>query len=180
MNQTPFLDIIRDDPARRDQVGTPAGYRQTCRVRTSAAAQLLLLSGLPLIFAWTAVATDQTNLSVASVQLRSTRDLTQNVARVCGAIAHCATQGVRVVVFPECALTGYFPDVVTNLTLAQLTRAEGQVAEACRRGGIYAVVGSAYRGPGQCTRKSRHQRFSRAKQDHQPRWEYRPGGLDVW
>ena len=64
---------------------------------------------------------------------------------MCGAIAECASEGVRVVIFPECALTGYFPDVVTNLTAAQITLAEEQVAEACRRAGIYAVVGSAYR-----------------------------------
>jgi predicted amidohydrolase len=108
-----------------------------------------LLTSLALVLTWTAEAAEQTpgatNLSVAAVQMRSTRDLSQNVARVCAAIAGCATQDVRVVVFPECALTGYFPDVLTNLTSAQITRAEEQVAEACRRAGIYAVVGSAYR-----------------------------------
>jgi len=77
--------------------------------------------------------------------MRSTRDLSQNVARICGAVADCAGQGARVAVFPECALTGYFEDVITNLTSAQVTRAQEQVAGACRRGGIYAVVGSAYR-----------------------------------
>jgi predicted amidohydrolase len=108
--------------------------------------QLLLLIALALPCTWTAGAADKpTSLSVAAVQMRSTRDLSQNVARVCGAIAECATQGVRVVVFPECALTGYFPDAVTKLSSAQITRAEEQVAEACRTNGIYAVVGSAYR-----------------------------------
>jgi predicted amidohydrolase len=110
---------------------------------------LVLLTALAPIQSWAAEAAEQTlgltSLSVAAVQMRSTRDLTQNVVRVCGAIAECASQGVRVVIFPECALTGYFPDVVTNLTSAQITRAEEKVAEACRRAGIYAVVGSAYR-----------------------------------
>ncbi len=108
-----------------------------------------LLSALALTCTWEAAGADQTlsatNLSVAAVQMRSTRDLTQNVERVCGAIADCATNGVRVAVFPECALTGYFADVVTNLAPAQIGRAEERVAQACQRAGIYAIVGSAYR-----------------------------------
>jgi predicted amidohydrolase len=117
--------------------------------RPTGATLLVLLTALALIHTGAAQAAEQTlgrtSLSVAAVQMRSTRDLSQNVARVCAAIAECATQGVRVVVFPECALTGYFEDVVTNLSSSQITSAEEQVANACRRDGIYAVVGSAYR-----------------------------------
>ena len=120
----------------------------TMRPPTRAALLVLLIAIAP-IHTWRAEAAEQTldpnRLSVAAVQMRSTQDLTQNVARVCAAIAECATQGVRVVVFPECALTGYFEDVVTNLTSSQIRSAEEQVANTCRRDGIYAVVGSAYR-----------------------------------
>ncbi len=102
-----------------------------------------------LIYAWPVTAADQAtkaaSLSVAVVQMRSTRDLSENVAHVCGSISDSARQGARVVLFPECALTGYFEDVVTNLTADQITRAEGQVADACHAAGIYGIVGSAYR-----------------------------------
>jgi len=83
----------------------------TMRPPTRAALLVLLIAIAP-IHTWRAEAAEQTldpnRLSVAAVQMRSTQDLTQNVARVCAAIAECATQGVRVVVFPECALTGVF------------------------------------------------------------------------
>jgi len=151
MNPTRFSAIIRGDLAQSEQphlLGTPAAHRQTVRPPPGAALLLLLIALAP-IQSWAAEAAEQTfgrtSLSVAAVQMRSTRDLSQNVARVCAAIAECATQGVRVVVFPECALTGYFEDVVTNLTSSQITSAEEQVANVCRRDGIYAVVGSAYR-----------------------------------
>ncbi len=108
-----------------------------------------LLISLALISAGNSSAADPkpgvTNLSVAAVQMRSTRDLAKNAHRVCEAIADCAAQGARVVVFPECALTGYFEDTLTNLSSAQITSAEERVADACRRAGIYAIVGSAYR-----------------------------------
>ena len=123
------------------------GLRPSCL--TSCRLRPVLLTGLALICAWSSAAAEQTlgptNLTVAIAQMRSTRDLSQNVARICATIDDCAGQGVRVVVFPECALTGYFEDVVTNLTSLQITRAQEQVAGACRRDGIYAVVGSAYR-----------------------------------
>ena len=151
MNLTRFLVIMRGDPAQSQQphlLGIYAAHRQSVRPPTGATL-LALLTTLAPIHTWTAEAAEQalgpTSLSVAAVQMRSTRNLSQNVARVCATIAECAAQGVRVVVFPECALTGYFEDVVTNLTSSQITGAEEQVANACRRDGIYAVVGSAYR-----------------------------------
>ncbi|MCX8091394.1 MAG: carbon-nitrogen hydrolase family protein [Verrucomicrobiae bacterium] len=84
-------------------------------------------------------------LKVAAVQLRSTRDLAANLARITNAIHQCATNRVRVVAFPECALTGYFADTATNVTASQLTEAAAQVGAACRAAGIYALVGSAWR-----------------------------------
>lgn len=87
-------------------------------------------------------------LKVAAVQMRSTRDLADNVARITKSISECAEKGARVVVFPECALTGYFEDAVTNVTSTQLVEAEKQVSDACRESGIYAIVGSAWREDG--------------------------------
>jgi predicted amidohydrolase len=85
------------------------------------------------------------SLKVAVVQMRSSRNLSNNVARIVGSIRDCASKGARVVVFPECALTGYFADVVTNLSVTQITDAEQQVARACQQADVYAVVGSAWR-----------------------------------
>ena len=88
------------------------------------------------------------HLKVAAVQMRSTRNLADNLARITNSIHAAARQGARVVVFPECALTGYFEDSVTNLTSRQLEQAERQVAGACQAAGAYAVVGTAWRDGG--------------------------------
>ena len=85
------------------------------------------------------------SFKVAAVQMRSSRNLADNVARITNSIHDCAAKGARVVVFPECALSSYLADVVTNLSAAQLTRASEQVAEACRQAAVYAVVGTAWR-----------------------------------
>ncbi len=84
-------------------------------------------------------------LRVAAIQFRSCRDLDRNVAGITTHIRHLAEQGVRVAVFPECALTGYFEDVVTATTADRLAEAERRVADACREAGIYAVLGTPHR-----------------------------------
>jgi len=84
-------------------------------------------------------------LKVAAVQMRSTRNLADNLARITNSIRECAHNGARVVVFPECALTGYFEEAATNVTSAQLAQAEQQISDACRESNIYAIVGSAWR-----------------------------------
>jgi predicted amidohydrolase len=84
-------------------------------------------------------------LRVAAVQMRSSRDLDRNIAQIQGHIRRLAEEGVRVAVFPECALTGYFEDVVTQTAAERLAEAERQVADACRESGIYAVVGTPHR-----------------------------------
>lgn len=88
--------------------------------------------------------TPPATLRVAAVQLRSGRDLAENTTRICEQIRKVAADGVRVVVFPECALSGYH-DEVTRLTAEQLAEAERRVAEACREAKVTAVVGSAWR-----------------------------------
>jgi predicted amidohydrolase len=85
------------------------------------------------------------SLRVAAVQFRSSRDLDRNVAGITAQIRRLAKEGVRVAVFPECALTGYFEDVVKGTTAERLADAERRVADACREAGIYAVVGTPHR-----------------------------------
>jgi len=84
-------------------------------------------------------------LRVAAVQLRSTRDLAANLARITNAIHDCAGRGARVVAFPEGALSGFFADALTNLSAAQLAEAAQQIGAACRQAGLYALVGTAWR-----------------------------------
>jgi predicted amidohydrolase len=87
-------------------------------------------------------------LKVAAVQLRSSRDLPDNAARIARHIRETAAKGARVVIFPECALSGYFEDVIQKLAAEQLAAAEKQVTDACREAGIYAIVGSPHRAGG--------------------------------
>jgi predicted amidohydrolase len=85
-------------------------------------------------------------LRVAAVQMRSTRDLAENIECIKKQLGKCAADGVRVAVFPECALTGYFDDAfMQTISAEQLTNGEKQVSEACRALNIYAIVGTPYR-----------------------------------
>jgi apolipoprotein N-acyltransferase len=85
-------------------------------------------------------------LRVAAVQMRSTRNLDENVAATKRHIAECAKMGARVVVFPECSVSGYFDnDYMKALTRPQLESAERAVAEACREHQVYAIVGMPVR-----------------------------------
>ena len=93
-----------------------------------------------------AAAQPASGLRVAAVQMRSTRDLATNIRRIEEHLAHCAKDGVRVVVFPECALTGYFDNAFMQAFSAkQLADAEWQVAEACRAHNVHAIVGAPFR-----------------------------------
>ena len=78
--------------------------------------------------------------------MRSSRDLNANVRKIDEYLERCAEDGVKVVVFPECALTGYFDDAYMKaLSAEQLADAEQQLAEACRKHRIYAIVGTPHR-----------------------------------
>jgi predicted amidohydrolase len=70
--------------------------------------------------------------------------MSENVVRINNTIMDCAGKGIRVVVFPECALSGYSGEVV-KLDSSLIAQAEMQVAETCKKAGIYAVVGMPYR-----------------------------------
>ncbi|MGH7199427.1 MAG: carbon-nitrogen hydrolase family protein, partial [Planctomycetaceae bacterium] len=48
-------------------------------------------------------------------------------------------------VFPECALTGYFEDVIVNTSAEQLADAERQIALTCRELDLYAIIGTPHR-----------------------------------
>lgn len=81
-------------------------------------------------------------LRVASVQMRSTRDVPANVARITHFLADCAAKGVQIAAFPECAISGYYADFIPTLSADQLEAAARDVAAACGRHRIAAIVGT--------------------------------------
>lgn len=103
------------------------------------------LAALLLVQASLANADPPKSWRVAAVQMRSTRDLDKNVAIIQAQLRRCASEGVRVAVFPECALTGYFDDVVTKATSDALANAENQIAATCKEHKIAAVIGTPFR-----------------------------------
>lgn len=84
-------------------------------------------------------------LEVAVVQLRSSTNLVENTERIATHIQKAAAKGADVVVFPECALSGYFEDVITRLSSAELERAEQKLAQTCKESGAYAIIGTPSR-----------------------------------
>jgi predicted amidohydrolase len=103
-----------------------------------------LASLLPLIAAASDKPQDKT-LTVAAVQMRSSRSLAKNLVHITNSIAACAGRGAQVALFPECALTGYFEDSVTNITASEIAEASKTISDVCKRHQIYAIVGSAFR-----------------------------------
>ena len=90
------------------------------------------------------VASALNTLTVGVVQMRSSKDINDNIARIKAYIHDLAGKGVRVAVFPECAVSSYHKDMLTTVNASQLILAEKQVADACREAGIYAVLGTPY------------------------------------
>ncbi len=81
------------------------------------------------------------NMRVAVVQFRSCRDLDSNVARHKEYIKDCSAKGARVILFPECSVTGYFPDVIEKLGKRDLEEAEGKLCKTAAASGVYVIAG---------------------------------------
>lgn len=81
-------------------------------------------------------------LRVAAVQMRSTRDVSANVARITRFLADCASKGVQIAAFPECAVSGYYADFIPTLSADQLETAARDLATACGKYRIAAIVGT--------------------------------------
>lgn len=81
-------------------------------------------------------------LKVAAVQLRSTRELKGNVEKICRYVGEARAAGCRLVVFPECAVTGYFEDAIGRATPEQLEDAHYHISAAAHSAGINVVTGT--------------------------------------
>ena len=83
-------------------------------------------------------------LKVATVQFRSSTDLADNLTRIRQQMEPLAAQGVRVVAFPECAVTSYSADAVEACSEQQLEDAERELAKISADLGMYMVMGIPY------------------------------------
>lgn len=84
-------------------------------------------------------------MQVACAQLDIRPTVEENTRLIIEALESETRQGTRLVTFPECALTSYKTEIIAKLTQQQIDAGLERVAAACKRLGIYAVVGSAYR-----------------------------------
>ncbi len=80
-------------------------------------------------------------LQIAAVQLKFRRTLPENAALVCRFIAAAAGSGCDVVLFPECALSGYNVDF-RRIAREEVERGLKSVAEAARMHRCHVLVGS--------------------------------------
>ncbi|MFC2076959.1 carbon-nitrogen hydrolase family protein [candidate division KSB1 bacterium] len=87
------------------------------------------------------------SMRVGVAQVGSTFNIEENLEKHVDYISQCAERGARVVVFPECALTGYSSQagVYDHLSSAEIDRAEQRICRATREHDVYAVVGSILR-----------------------------------
>ncbi len=86
-------------------------------------------------------------LRMASIQMAVTGDLDANLARIRRGIAEAATDGARVAVFPETALSGFERRTIEAMDWPRLAAAMQTVAETAREHGIYVVYGCATPSP---------------------------------
>jgi len=108
------------------------------RARLRVAAVVFLLTFLAATQARAA------QIKVACVQMRLSNNMATNVNNTVAQIAAEASQGTRVVVFPEFSLTGYDPSVAPTIQQPAIDNALATVAGACATHNVYAIVGTPY------------------------------------
>ncbi len=86
----------------------------------------------------------QQTLVAAAVQFHPLATVEENTTKIIEWIKQAAERKVQVVVFQECATTGYVKGNIASVTPESLKRAEARIAEACRQYHIHAVVGTPY------------------------------------
>src|SRR4051812_45058434 len=84
----------------------------------------------------------QSHWRVAAVQMKFAPSIDENLELIDRRVKEAARKGADVVLFPECATTGYACDF-TKLTRAQIASALLKVAASARDAKINVLVGSA-------------------------------------
>ncbi|MFH1086823.1 MAG: carbon-nitrogen hydrolase family protein [Chloroflexota bacterium] len=89
---------------------------------------------------------------VAAAQVHISADMDANVRTITAAMAHCARQGVEVVVFPETAVTGYSPAIGRGRDVSEWPIIAGHlevIAALAGELGLWTIVGcEAWADPG--------------------------------
>ncbi len=103
---------------------------------------LYFLSPVSVVYA--ADETIKKRLSVAAVQFQPQESVKKNTDFIIEYLEKCSEQGIRVVVFQECATTGYVKSVISECTPDELAESESRIATACFREETYAIVGTPH------------------------------------
>src|SRR5262245_50898460 len=111
-----------------------------CRMRWYGVPVLALLTA-----AGVAAQSQTVSLKVAAVQFRSSSSIEDNATRMGDILGRLADDGVRVAVFPECALTRYSKDTVVSANQEAVAAAEEKIRMVCRQKKIAAIFGSIYK-----------------------------------
>jgi predicted amidohydrolase len=81
------------------------------------------------------------SLKVASVQMVVSADIDANLARILRGVDEAAAVGARLVMFPECVLSGFDKDTVSALDWNKVKTAQQKVADSAKSRGIYVLYG---------------------------------------
>lgn len=81
-------------------------------------------------------------ITISSVQMRTTGTLQGNTDKICSYISDLAANGSQVILFPECALTGYDDIDFRSMDPTPVIYAQQQVADTCKQAGVWAIVGT--------------------------------------
>jgi len=81
-------------------------------------------------------------LTVACVQMRWDQPLDRNLDHCRRMLRQAGREGVDLVVFPECALTGYRLDYLAGLSQPEIEKAIDAVKRATKRAGCVAILGT--------------------------------------
>lgn len=87
-------------------------------------------------------------MKIAAYQFAVTNEIKENAEIIKKAIILAAQQGVKLLVFPECALTGYPPRDISNSSMVnfdELTRVYEELQKLVDDNDIYVIVGTIYK-----------------------------------
>ena len=84
------------------------------------------------------------NLTVAAVQFHPRATVDENATAIIEWLTKAREKNVRVVVFQECATTGYVKEAIAAANSEVLLEAERRIAQACDAHDLFAVVGTPY------------------------------------
>ena len=72
-------------------------------------------------------------MQVSSAQLSPRTNIDANVSRIVLAIGDAAQQGAKLIVCPECAVTGYTVGGIRGFKEADMDNAWGKIMDACKK-----------------------------------------------